>query len=97
MKRLMIFVLALVLIGFAGLLQLDVASLYRLVVSGVNDTPIGMYVLWLFPTLFNVAYAQLGQLSVWILVVSDALLVAGVLTLLAGIRYEDTGDRGYHF
>lgn len=97
MKRLLIFVLAGVMIGFAVLLQLDVVSLYRLVVSGVNDTPIGMYVLWLFPTLFNVAYAQLGQQSIVILLVSDGLLVGGVLTLMAGIRYEDTGERSYHF
>lgn len=97
MKRLMIFVAALVLIGFAILIQLDVISLYRLAVSGVNDTPIGMYLLWLFPTLFNLTYAQLGQQSVWILLVSDGLLIGGLLCIYAGIRYDDSADRGYHF
>lgn len=97
MKRLMIFVAALVLIGFAVLIQLDVVSLYRLAVSGVNDTPIGMYVLWLFPALFDVTYAQLGHQSFWILLVSDALGIGGLLCLYAGIRYDDSADRGYHF
>ena len=97
MKRLMIFVFAIVLIGFAILIQLDVVSLYRLAVSGVHDSPIGMYVLWLFPALFDLTYVQLGQHSLGILMVSDGLLIGGLLCIYAGIRYEDTADRGYHF
>lgn len=97
MKRLMLFVGALVLIGFAMLLQLDVNALYRLAVSGVNDTPIGIYLLWLFPTLLGVSYATLGQHTFLILLFSDGLLIGGLLTVLAGIRYEDYGDREYHF
>ena len=97
MKRLLFFVAALALIGFAVLLQLDVTSLYRLVVSGVNDTPVGMYVLWLFPALLDVDYGVLGQSSVWILLISDALLIAGLAVAIAGVRYDDSADRGYHF
>mgnify|MGYP001765101597 CR=1 FL=1 len=97
MKRLMLFVGAIVLIAFAVLLQLDVNALYRLAVSGVNDTPIGMYVLWLFPTLFGFSYPDLGQHSVLILIISDALLIGGLLIGIAGLRYEDYGDREYHF
>ena len=74
MKRLVYFAGALAMIGFAVLLQLDVTSLYRLVVSGVNDAPIGMYVLWLFPTLLNIDYAVLGDNTFWILLISDVLL-----------------------
>ena len=97
MKRLMLFVLAGVILGFAILLQLDVVALYRLAVSGIYDAPIGMYVLWLFPALLGVDYPTLGAQGLWILLVSDALLIASVLTLIAAIRYEDYGDRGYHF
>ncbi len=97
MKRLVYFVGALAMIGFAVLLQLDVTSLYRLVVSGVNDAPIGMYVLWLFPTLFNIDYAVLGDNTFWILLISDVLLIGGLLVTYAGIRYDDTANRGYHY
>jgi len=97
MKRLVYFVGALAMIGFAVLLQLDVTSLYRLVVSGVNDAPIGMYVLWLFPTLLNIDYAVLGDNTFWILLISDILLIGGLLVTYAGIRYDDTANRGYHY
>jgi len=97
MKRLVYFVGALAMIGFAVLLQLDVTSLYRLVVSGVNDAPIGMYVLWLFPTLLNIDYAVLGDNTFWILLISDVLLIGGLLVTYAGIRYDDTANRGYHY
>ena len=97
MKRLVYFVGALAMIGFAVLLQLDVTSLYRLVVSGVNEAPIGMYVLWLFPTLLNIDYAVLGDNTFWILLISDVLLIGGLLVTYAGIRYDDTANRGYHY
>ena len=97
MKRLVYFVGALAMIGFAVLLQLDVTSLYRLVVSGVNDAPIGMYVLWLFPTLLEIDYTVLGDNTFWILLISDALLIGGLLVTYAGIRYDDTANRGYHY
>ena len=97
MKRLVYFAGALAMIGFAVLLQLDVTSLYRLVVSGVNDAPIGMYVLWLFPTLLEIDYTVLGDSTFWILLISDALLIGGLLVTYAGIRYDDTANRGYHY
>lgn len=97
MKRLMVMLSALAMIGFAVLLQLDVTSLYRLVVSGINDAPIGMYVLWLFPTLLDIDYAVLGNASVWILLVSDALLIGGLIVGSIGLRIEDTPHRGYHY
>ena len=97
MKRLVYFVGALAMIGFAVLLQLDVTSLYRLVVSGVNDAPIGMYVLWLFPTLLEIDYTVLGDNTFWILLISDVLLIGGLLVTYAGIRYDDTANRGYHY
>jgi len=98
MKRLMIFLSAILVLAISILLQMDLIALFRLSLAGIYDAPTTMYFLWIFPTLFNIDYEILKDSLLLIMLVSDAiLLLAGYLTYL-GITVEDYPTyRKYHF
>lgn len=98
MKRLMIFLSAILVLAISILLQMDLIALFRLSLAGIYDAPTTMYFLWIFPTLFNIDYEILKDSLLLIMLVSDAiLLLAGYLVYL-GITVEDYPTyRKYHF
>ena len=98
MKRLMIFLSAILVLAISILLQMDLIALFRLSLAGIYDAPTTMYFLWIFPTLFNIDYEILKDSLLLIMLVSDAILLfAGYLTYL-GITVEDYPTyRKYHF
>ncbi len=98
MKRLMIFLSAILVLAIAVLLQMDLIALFRLSLAGIYDAPTTMYFLWIFPTLLNIDYEILKESLLLIMLVSDAILLFAAYLTYLGITVEDYPTyRKYHF
>jgi len=98
MKKLMIFLSAIVVLALAILLQLDLIALFHLSLAGIYDTPTTMYFLWIFPTLFNIDYSVLRDSMLIIILVSDGLLLISAGLIYLGIVTDNyKTSRKYHF
>lgn len=98
MKRLMIFLSAVVVLIIAILLQLDLIALFKLGLAGTEDAPTTMYFLWVFPTILKVTYEVLKNFLLVIILISDVLVLgAGFLFYLGIITDTYPKSRKYHF
>ncbi len=98
MKKLLIFLSAIVVLAFALLLQLDIIALFHLSIAGIYDTPTPMYFLWVFPTLLNLDYSVLKDSLLIILMVSDGLIIISAVLIYLGIITDNYKTaRKYHF
>ncbi len=98
MKKIVIFLSALVVLAFAVLLQLDIIALFHLSIAGIYDTPTPMYFLWVFPTVLNLDYSVLKDSLLIILLVSDALVLISAALIYLGIITDNYKmNRKYHF
>lgn len=98
MKRLVIFLSALLVLTIAILLQLDVIALFRLSLAGIYDAPTTMYFMWIMPAFFNVGYEALKDSLFIILLVSDVFLLISAVLVYHGLTVDSTPEyQKYHF